>query len=154
MAVIIDFEEYMTHFVEKIRLDLEKRRRQDRALIALNGKIKIFLYTDRRFINDNCIIFNILAVPMSKAASKEILQVDRVHFYPKNNATEHKTIRYDLIHRQQPETAILRRGQTFTFIVRFTDNKSFVAEKDFLRLSFNYGRQLNVVVNVYYYVFS
>jgi hypothetical protein len=43
MSVILDFEEYMTHFVEKIRLDLEKRRRQDRALIALNGILKFKL---------------------------------------------------------------------------------------------------------------
>lgn len=35
--IALDVEEYFSHFVDKIRLDLEKRRRQDRALVGLNG---------------------------------------------------------------------------------------------------------------------
>lgn len=70
--------------------------------------------------------------------AKTTLAVDKVYFYAKNNATEHRTVRFELVHRQ-PETAILRRGQPFTFIIRFSDGKPFDPAKDILRLHFNLG---------------
>ena len=60
--------------------------------------------------------------------------MDNVLLYAKNNAAEHRTVRYELVHRQ-PETAISRRGQPFTFIIRFTDGKSFSSDKDVLSSS-------------------
>lgn len=70
--------------------------------------------------------------------SKSALTVDKVYFYAKNNAAEHRTIRYELVHRT-PETAVFRRGAAFMFVVRFADGRTFHHEKDVLRLHFNFG---------------
>lgn len=77
-------------------------------------------------------------VSVAPKPAKSTLVVDKVYFYAKNNATEHKTVRFELVHRE-PETAILRRGQPFTFIIRFAEGKSFDPAKDILRLHFNLG---------------
>lgn len=70
--------------------------------------------------------------------SKKALAVDKVYFYAKNNAKEHHTIRYELVHRS-PETPVFRRGAAFMFVVRFADGRTFDHEKDILRLYFNFG---------------
>lgn len=100
-------------------MDVEGRRREDRALNS----------------------FSVLSAPKP---SKNILVVDKVYFYAKNNAIEHHTVRYELVHRQ-PETAVFRRGQPFTFIIRFADGKSFSPGKDILRLHFNLGPNPSII---------
>nr|CAH0113585.1 unnamed protein product [Daphnia galeata] len=115
----MDFLHELDGFFRRIQIDVESRRRADRALN----------------------VYNVLSVPKP---SKSILAVDKVYFYAKNNATEHRTVRYELVHRQ-PETAILRRGQPFTFIIRFADGKSFNPGKDILRLQFNLGPSPSII---------
>lgn len=78
------------------------------------------------------------AVPAVKP-SKSTLVVDKAYFYVKDNAKEHKTIRYELVHRL-PETPVLRRGRSFTLCIRFNSGRTFDVEKDILRLNFNFGK--------------
>lgn len=67
----------------------------------------------------------------------EHLEVQSVHFYPLENAAEHRTDRFELIHDENP-IPILRRGQSFTAAVKFS-NRSLDLSKDIVRLMFNYG---------------
>ena len=79
----------------------------------------------------------ISAIPISKP-SKGSLVVDKAYFYAKDNAVEHKTVRYELVHRT-PETPILRRGNSFAMCIRFNNGRTFDVNKDTLRLHFNFG---------------
>lgn len=136
---LFNVEEYFGRMFDRLRLDVEGRRREDRALNRFSGTI--IIRVDDELNDGTGVSFNILSsvvVSSVPKPSKSTLVVDKVYFYAKNNATEHRTVRYELVHRQ-PETAILRRGQAFTFIIRFADGKSFNPEKDLLRLHFNLG---------------
>lgn len=70
----------------------------------------------------------------------EHLKVESLCFYPLENAAEHRTDRFELIHDEDP-IPILRRGQLFNVAVRFS-NRSVDLNKDFVRLMFNYGNIL------------
>ncbi|KAI8420371.1 hypothetical protein MSG28_008888 [Choristoneura fumiferana] len=50
----------------------------------------------------------------------EPLLVDVVHFYPKENAQPHNTVKYEIVNDEDPTVAIVRRGQPFNGVVRFT----------------------------------
>lgn len=65
------------------------------------------------------------------------LKVDLVNFYPVENATEHHTDRFELVHDEVP-IPILRRGQKFFMSIRFSQRK-FDIKSDLVRLVFNYG---------------
>lgn len=66
------------------------------------------------------------------------LEVDNVHMYPMENAVQHHTDFYEIVHRD-PATPVLRRGQSFYIAIRFK-NRSFHENSDVLRLIFNYGK--------------
>ena len=84
--------------------------------------------------------YTFTAVPKAKG----VLDVDKVYFYAKENAKAHRTLRYELVHRQ-PETPILRRGQPFTLLIRFSDDRAYDSAKDVLRLNLNFGKCSTVV---------
>ncbi|XP_050728969.1 hemocyte protein-glutamine gamma-glutamyltransferase-like [Eriocheir sinensis] len=69
-------------------------------------------------------------------------KVERVHWYIKPNAQNHKTIKYDLIHDKENPKPVLRRGQPFYLAVRFTEN--FDLEKDRVVLNFKFGHKPSV----------
>jgi len=68
----------------------------------------------------------------------EINRVERVHFYVKDNAKQHNTIKFDQIHDEVKPKPVLRRGQTFYVAMRFKE-RSFDVEKDRVVLNFKFG---------------
>ncbi|XP_037801812.1 hemocyte protein-glutamine gamma-glutamyltransferase-like isoform X1 [Penaeus monodon] len=68
--------------------------------------------------------------------------VDRAHWYIKDNAKNHKTIKYDLVHDETDPKPVLRRGQTFYLALRFKEN--FDVKKDRVLLNFNFGHKPSV----------
>ncbi|KPJ09521.1 Hemocyte protein-glutamine gamma-glutamyltransferase [Papilio machaon] len=67
----------------------------------------------------------------------EPLQVDVVHFYPKENAQPHNTIKFEVVNEENPTTTIVRRGQPFNGVVRFT--RPFDENEDIVQLMFTLG---------------
>ncbi|KPJ04690.1 Hemocyte protein-glutamine gamma-glutamyltransferase [Papilio xuthus] len=67
----------------------------------------------------------------------EPLQVDVVHFYPRENAQPHNTIKFEVINEENPTTTIVRRGQPFNGVVRFT--RPFDENEDIVQLMFTLG---------------
>lgn len=67
------------------------------------------------------------------------LKVDTVYLYPNENAKQHKTDKYELVHDEENPIAIFRRGLQFTVAVRFS-NRGFTKSKDIVRLLFDYGK--------------
>ncbi|KAL0820667.1 hypothetical protein ABMA28_006499 [Loxostege sticticalis] len=65
------------------------------------------------------------------------LLVDVVHFYPRENAQTHNTVKYESVNEEIPTTAIVRRGQPFNGVVRFT--RPYDEEKDMVQLLFTLG---------------
>lgn len=68
----------------------------------------------------------------------EPINVERVEFYPKENAKEHKTTEYDLVSSSDVPTPIFRRGFNFFFAVKF--DRDFDPSTDALRVHFNFGK--------------
>jgi hypothetical protein len=66
------------------------------------------------------------------------LHVFSVDLHPKQNAVEHHTKRYELVHLPEPK-AVLRRGEPFTISITFKD-RAFNLEKDNVRLIFDFGK--------------
>lgn len=69
-------------------------------------------------------------------------KVDRVHWYIKQNAKNHKTAKYDLVHDTENPKPVLRRGQPFYLAVRFQEN--FDVAKDRVVLNFKFGHKPSV----------
>ncbi|XP_059057937.1 hemocyte protein-glutamine gamma-glutamyltransferase-like [Achroia grisella] len=67
----------------------------------------------------------------------EPLVVDVVHFYPKENAQPHNTMKYEVVNDENPTTTIIRRGQPFNGVVRF--NRPYDEETDLVQLVFSLG---------------
>ncbi|KAJ8717662.1 hypothetical protein PYW07_005592 [Mythimna separata] len=67
----------------------------------------------------------------------EPLQVDVVHFYPRENAQPHNTVKYEVVNDENPTTTIVRRGQPFSGVVRFT--RPFDEANDIVQLVFSIG---------------
>ncbi|KAI5640156.1 transglutaminase family domain-containing protein [Phthorimaea operculella] len=67
----------------------------------------------------------------------EPLHVDVVHFYPKENAKEHHTVKYEVVNEETPTVTVLRRGQPFNGVVRF--DRPFNEEEDVVQLVFSLG---------------
>lgn len=65
------------------------------------------------------------------------LAVDVVHFYPKENAQTHYTAKFEVINDENPTTAIVRRGQPFNGVVRFT--RPVDENEDVVQLVFTLG---------------
>ncbi|XP_053614168.1 hemocyte protein-glutamine gamma-glutamyltransferase-like [Plodia interpunctella] len=63
--------------------------------------------------------------------------VDIVHFYPKENSQTHNTVKFEVVNDENPTTTILRRGQPFNGVVRFT--RPFDEENDVVQLVFTLG---------------
>ncbi|CAG9127448.1 unnamed protein product [Plutella xylostella] len=64
----------------------------------------------------------------------EPLQVDIVHFYPADNAQPHNTRKYEVVNELNPTTAVVRRGQPFSGVVRF--KRPIDEENDVVQLVF------------------
>ena len=75
--------------------------------------------------------FFIFAVP------SDVLKVDTVEMYSRDNAREHRTDRYELV-RDNASSCILRRGQPFFMALRMKE-RNFDARRDNLRVSFSFG---------------
>ncbi|XP_037873667.1 hemocyte protein-glutamine gamma-glutamyltransferase [Bombyx mori] len=67
----------------------------------------------------------------------ESLLVDVVHFYPRENAQPHNTIRYEVVNDEVPTTTIVRRGQPFNGVIRFT--RPYDETNDLVQLVFSLG---------------
>ncbi|XP_053614959.1 hemocyte protein-glutamine gamma-glutamyltransferase-like [Plodia interpunctella] len=67
----------------------------------------------------------------------EPLLVDVVYFYPRDNAESHHTTKYEVLSGKEPKTTVLRRGQPFNGVVRFT--KPFDEDMDLVQLVFTLG---------------
>lgn len=65
------------------------------------------------------------------------LVVDVVHFYPRENAQPHNTVKFEAVNDENPTTAIVRRGQPFNGVVRFT--RPFDENEDIMQLVFTLG---------------
>lgn len=72
-----------------------------------------------------------------------VLEVETVHMYPLENAKEHHTDRFEVVHKKDP-IPILRRGQTFFVAVRFKD-RGYRDDYDNVRLVFSFGDKPNAV---------
>ncbi|XP_050352599.1 hemocyte protein-glutamine gamma-glutamyltransferase-like [Nymphalis io] len=65
------------------------------------------------------------------------LLVDVVHFYPRENAQPHNTVKFEVINDENPTTTVVRRGQPFNGVARFT--RPFDENEDIVQLVFNLG---------------
>ncbi|XP_018024988.1 hemocyte protein-glutamine gamma-glutamyltransferase [Hyalella azteca] len=73
----------------------------------------------------------------------EINRVDRIHFYIKDNATQHNTIKFDQVHDVNSPKPVLRRGQTFYLAIRFKE-RNIDFEQDRVILNFVFGPRPSV----------
>ncbi|KAB7503271.1 Hemocyte protein-glutamine gamma-glutamyltransferase [Armadillidium nasatum] len=69
--------------------------------------------------------------------------VDRVHWYIKDNAKLHHTIKFDQIHDSSSPKPVFRRGQTFYVAMRFRD-RDFDLDTDRIILNFRFGPKPSV----------
>ncbi|GBP63544.1 Hemocyte protein-glutamine gamma-glutamyltransferase [Eumeta japonica] len=67
----------------------------------------------------------------------EALAVDVVYFYPKENAQTHNTFKFEAVNEEGPKTTIVRRGQPFSGVVRFT--RPYDVNNDLVQLVFTLG---------------
>lgn len=67
------------------------------------------------------------------------LQVEIVHFYPRENAKPHNTTKYEVVNEENPTVTIVRRGQPFSGVVRFT--RPYDEANDIIQLVFSIGDQ-------------
>ncbi|OWR55378.1 hemocyte protein-glutamine gamma-glutamyltransferase [Danaus plexippus plexippus] len=67
----------------------------------------------------------------------EPLKVDVVHFYPRENAQAHNTIKYEVVNDEVPTIAVLRRGSPFNGVIRF--DRPIVEDEDTVQLVFTLG---------------
>ncbi|KAG7166394.1 Hemocyte protein-glutamine gamma-glutamyltransferase-like 2 [Homarus americanus] len=63
-------------------------------------------------------------------------KVDRVHWYIKDNAKTHNTIKYDLVHDDKDPKPVLRRGQTFYLAIRFRNDVDIKRDRIVLNFKF------------------
>lgn len=49
MSLFRDIDEYFSHMVDKLRLDLEKRRREERTFTRLNGMLVSFSFLKKPY---------------------------------------------------------------------------------------------------------
>jgi len=104
---------YRASLVSRYAEDLDRRRRTERA--AEEGRTEV---------------------------PSDVLKVDTVEMYSRDNAREHRTDRYELV-RDSTSSCILRRGQPFFMALRMKE-RGFDARRDNLRLSFNFGKEIPV----------
>ncbi|XP_076069414.1 hemocyte protein-glutamine gamma-glutamyltransferase-like isoform X2 [Oratosquilla oratoria] len=69
-------------------------------------------------------------------------KIERTHWYIKDNARTHNTIKFDLVHDKDPKP-ILRRGQPFYLAIRFRD-RDYDSTKDRVILNFKFGPKPSV----------
>lgn len=74
-------------------------------------------------------------LPFSATAGAK---VDRVHWYIKDNAKNHNTIKYDLVHDNSEPRPVLRRGLTFYLAIRFQSD--YDVTRDRVILNFKFGK--------------
>lgn len=72
----------------------------------------------------------------------EPLVIESVYMYEKENARNHHTENFELVHFDPP-TTVLRRGQTFNIALRF--NRDYIDATDIVRLLFSFGPNPSVV---------
>jgi len=78
------------------------------------------------------------------AVPSDILKVDTVEMYSRDNAREHRTDRYELV-KDNTLSCILRRGQPFFMALRMKE-RGFDTRRDNLRVSFNFGKEIPVPI--------
>merc|ERR1712106_111523 len=57
----------------------------------------------------------------------------------KDNARNHRTSKYDLVHDKESPSPVLRRGQSFKIILKYTD-RDFSKEWDRVVLTLKFGK--------------
>ncbi|XP_045502285.1 hemocyte protein-glutamine gamma-glutamyltransferase-like [Colias croceus] len=67
----------------------------------------------------------------------EPLLVDVVHFYPRENAQPHNTVKFEVVNEETPVCTIVRRGQPFNGVVRF--NRPYDENDDLVQFVFTLG---------------
>jgi len=99
---------YRASLVSRYAEDLDRRRRAERA--AEDGRTEV---------------------------PSDVLKVDTVEMYSRDNAREHRTDRYELVRENAP-SCVLRRGQPFFMALRMKE-RGFDTRRDNLRVSFYFG---------------
>lgn len=71
----------------------------------------------------------------------EILKIDTVEMYSRDNAKEHRTDRYEIVrdNNSKATSTVLRRGQPFFIALRMKD-RAYDPRRDNLRISFSFGK--------------
>lgn len=77
------------------------------------------------------------------------LQVESLYLYPLENAKQHKTERFELVHDEENPVAVLRRGISFTIAVRFA-NREYDDTKDSIKFIFNFGKPFSNIIIPHY----
>ena len=66
------------------------------------------------------------------------IEVDQLFLYPKENASNHKTAKYELVMEQQ--TSVLRRGAPFFIAIKSKSRPIDVGGKDVVNIIFEFGK--------------
>lgn len=69
-------------------------------------------------------------------------KIELVHWYIKDNARTHNTLKFDLIHDKKDPKPVIRRGQPFYLAIRF--HNDFDVAKDRVVLNFKFGPKASV----------
>lgn len=67
--------------------------------------------------------------------------VETLYLYPLENARNHKTERFELVHDKENPIPILRRGLSFTMALRFS-GREYDSSRDSIKFIFNFGESV------------
>ena len=71
------------------------------------------------------------------SSANAVLSVDGLEMYAVENATNHRTDKYELVSEQR--TPVLRRAETFYMAVKFKGERGMETHKDRVRVVFEMG---------------
>lgn len=69
------------------------------------------------------------------------LKVEIIYFYALENAKQHHTDKYEVVHDEENVTPVLRRGHKFNIAIRFI-GRQYSSGTDNVSVIFNYGKYL------------
>ncbi|CAG7835561.1 unnamed protein product [Allacma fusca] len=113
---------YSATLGERLRREHEARRQEDRE-------------REERILNGGTTGNDASRVTRGRRSSQIPLKISAVHWYIKDNATNHRTERFELVERTTP---ILRRGQAFFVALRISE-RLFREHADDITVEFLFG---------------
>ncbi|XP_071527713.1 hemocyte protein-glutamine gamma-glutamyltransferase-like [Panulirus ornatus] len=81
---------------------------------------------------------NYASITQKSGAPADILRIQDVDFRPAENARDHKTTKYDLVHDTERPTPVFRRGHSFHLSL-VTKDRQYDGTRDHLYLNFYFG---------------